>query len=195
MAMRATLGNLVLPRRYAIDVRKLLLGGDVAISESSFPDTQDPSALVRVEATVIDEPPPPPFLSPETRTIGLVVLVLHRAHLTAFPSYAGPSTAARTRSATAALSVSRAKRTVDPFVEASWAGMAKALYRTKVVRGVSLGNPVGVRAKGAMDEKREEGGEARWEEMCFLRVPLEPVEDGAKCARSSMCHSRLRAWL
>jgi len=123
----------------------------------------------------------PARLFAETRTIGLVVLVLHRAHLSAFPSYAGSSTSAQPRGATAALSISRARRTVDPYVEASWAGMAKALYRTKVVRGVSLGNAVGARARGDVGEKKEDGGEARWEEMCFVRVPLEPVEDGAKC--------------
>ncbi|KPV73131.1 uncharacterized protein RHOBADRAFT_55353 [Rhodotorula graminis WP1] len=160
MAIRATLANLVLPRRYAIDVRKLLLGGDVAV---------------------------------KTRTIGLVVLVLHRAHLSAFPSFAGSTTSAQTRSATAALSVSRARRTVDPYVEASWAGMAKALYRTKVVRGVTLGNPVGARARGEVAEKKEDGGEARWEEMCFIRVPLEPVEDGAKIRLRVLDHERIGA--
>ncbi|GAA5895479.1 hypothetical protein JCM8208_005245 [Rhodotorula glutinis] len=160
MAIRATLANLVLPRRYAIDVRKLLLGGDVAV---------------------------------KTRTIGLVVLVVHRAHLSAFPSYAGSSTSAQSRGATAALSVSRARRTVDPYVEASWAGMAKALYRTKVVRGVSLGDAVGARARGEGGEKREEGGEARWEEMCFVRVPLEPVEDGAKIRLRVLDHERIGA--
>ncbi|GAA5842898.1 hypothetical protein JCM9279_004022 [Rhodotorula babjevae] len=160
MAIRATLANLVLPRRYAIDVRKLLLGGDVAV---------------------------------KTRTIGLVVLVLHRARLSALPSYAGASTSAQTRGATAALSVSRARRTVDPFVEASWAGMAKALYRTKVVRGVSLGNAVGARARGEVGEKKEDGGEARWEEMCFVRVPLEPVEDAAKIRLRVLDHERIGA--
>lgn len=51
---------------------------------------------------------------------------------------------------------------IDPYVQVSWAGMGKSLYRTKVVRAV------------------REGGEARWEEMCFVRVPSEPVQEGAK---------------
>ncbi|BGP51938.1 hypothetical protein JCM10450v2_007898 [Rhodotorula kratochvilovae] len=158
MAIKATLAKFVLPRRYAIDVRKVLLGGDVAI---------------------------------KTRTIGVVVLVLHRARLTAFPSYAGSATAATTRAGTAALSLSRAKRSADPLVEVSWAGMGKTLYRTRVVRRVSLGNPVGARVQGAPGEKGEEEGEARWEEMCFTRVPMEPVDDDARIRLRVLDHERV----
>lgn len=64
--------------------------------------------------------------------------------------------------------------------------MGKVLYVTKVVRKVKLGpgrRPLGGRTdeEGKEGKEEHEEREARWEEMCFVRVPREPVDDGAKC--------------
>ncbi|GAA5822275.1 hypothetical protein JCM3770_002512 [Rhodotorula araucariae] len=144
MAIKATLAKFVLPRRYAIDVRKVLLGGDVAM---------------------------------KTRTIGVVVLVLHRARLATAPA----------RGASATTST----RAVDPLVEVSWAGMGKVLYRTRVARNVNLGSAVTAQVGDDVGEKGDESREARWEEMCFIRVPLEPVDDDAKIRLRVLNHKRL----
>ncbi|BGP35674.1 hypothetical protein JCM10296v2_007526 [Rhodotorula toruloides] len=127
-AVESVIANFVLPRNYGLDIRKVLLGRDVAI---------------------------------KTRTIGIVVLVVHSASHLPAPTK------------TAALLPSR-RPGIDPYVQVSWAGMGKSLYRTKVVRAV------------------KEGGEARWEEMCFVRVASEPVQDGAKIRLKLIDHDRFR---
>ncbi|GEM11235.1 C2 domain protein [Rhodotorula toruloides] len=105
-AVESVIANFVLPRNYGLDIRKVLLGGDVAI---------------------------------KTRTIGIVVLVVHSASHLPAPTK------------TASLLPTR-RPSIDPYVQISWAGMGKSLYRTKVVRAV------------------KEGGEARWEEMIRLKL-------------------------
>lgn len=132
------MAKFVRPRHYALDVRKFMFGGDVPMSERAT------SRAVCIAAAATDV-----TRTAETRTIGLVVIVLHSAaHLPA----ADPR-----------LSTIRHKGgKSDPYVEVSWSALGKSLYRSQVKRNTP------------------EGGEARWEEMCFVRCPREPIEDNSK---------------
>ncbi|GAA5880035.1 hypothetical protein JCM3774_004543 [Rhodotorula dairenensis] len=87
--IEAVLNKFVLPRHYALDLRKFMLGGDVPL---------------------------------KTRTIGLVVLVVHKArHL---PAADSRFAAVRNRGGKS-----------DPYVEVAWSAIGSSLYRTKVRRG------------------------------------------------------------
>ncbi|GAA6039548.1 hypothetical protein JCM8097_008383 [Rhodosporidiobolus ruineniae] len=137
-AVRSVIDGFVLPRHYAVDLRKVMLGGDVAM---------------------------------KTRTSGLLVLVLHSARQlpASDPSLRPlhlpvPGSQRRERRKTEGK-----KGKSDPFVSVGWAGTGKVLYKTRIVP--STLDPV-------------------WEEMCFVRVPQEPIEDGAKLRLTVIDHDR-----
>ncbi|GAA6015876.1 hypothetical protein JCM10207_006789 [Rhodosporidiobolus poonsookiae] len=138
-AMRRVMQGFVYPRHYALDVRKLLMGGDVAL---------------------------------KTRTVGLAVLVLHRARslpasdprvpfLHPSPAEGGEQEEGKKRR--------RREGKSDPFVTVGWAGEGKVLFKSKIVPA-SL-DPV-------------------WEELCFVRVPVEPIEDGSRIRLTVIDHDR-----
>ncbi|GAA5891821.1 hypothetical protein JCM6882_007373 [Rhodosporidiobolus microsporus] len=156
-AIRSVVSSFVLPKHYAVDVRKLMLGGDVAM---------------------------------KTRTVGLLVLVLHRASslpasdpsLSFLPhahssasggadadgSIDGNEADGETKDGKTARA-KRRKGKSDPFVAVGWRGTGTTLYKSKIVPATL--DPV-------------------WEEMCFVRVPQEPVEEGAKIRLTVMDHDR-----
>ncbi|GAA5866026.1 hypothetical protein JCM1840_003381 [Sporobolomyces johnsonii] len=128
-SVQAVAERFVAPKTYALDLRKILLGGDVAL---------------------------------KTRTIGLIVLVLHGA--SSLPAADRPFPVplpARARSRTGGKS--------DPFVEVGFAGFGKILHKSRIV--VDSLDPV-------------------WEEMCFIRIASEPVEDDAKIRLNVIDHDR-----
>ncbi|GAA5859255.1 hypothetical protein JCM8547_008941 [Rhodosporidiobolus lusitaniae] len=146
-AVRSVLEGFVLPRHYALDIRKIIMGGDVAM---------------------------------KTRTVGILCLVLHRAHslpasdpsLRSLHLLKGAKTSSSPedeRAEGGGKKEKRVKGKSDPFVDVGWAGMGKTLYKTRIVPS-SL-DPV-------------------WEEMCFIRVPQEPIEDGQKLRLTVMDHDR-----
>ncbi|GAA5982387.1 hypothetical protein JCM10908_006627 [Rhodotorula pacifica] len=87
-AIEAVMNKFVLPRHYALDLRKFLLGGDIPL---------------------------------KTRTIGLVVIVLHKA--SNLPA-ADPRLA----------NLRHRGGKSDPYVEVAWSAIGNSLYRTKVRR-------------------------------------------------------------
>ncbi|BGP20364.1 hypothetical protein JCM10213_002327 [Rhodosporidiobolus nylandii] len=150
-AVRSVMSGFVLPRHYAVDLRKIMLGGDVAM---------------------------------KTRTTGLLVLVLHRAtslpasdpslrplHLPHLPgkNRAGGGTVEEVGTERAEWKRKDRRGKSDPFVEVGWAGMGKAMYKSKIV--ASSLDPV-------------------WEEVVFVRVPQEPIEDGGKIRLTVKDHDR-----
>ncbi|GAA5834329.1 hypothetical protein JCM11251_007960 [Rhodosporidiobolus azoricus] len=162
-AIRNVMSSFVLPKHYALDLRKMLLGGDVAM---------------------------------KTRTAGLLVLVLHRAHSLPASDLSLPLLHPRSHADApdggeqvgdgdaealdargtgggegtgSGEKVKRRRGKSDPFVQVEWRGVGKVMYKTKIVP--STLDPV-------------------WEEMCFVRVPQEPIEDGAKLRMTVMDHDR-----
>ncbi|GAA5938033.1 hypothetical protein JCM1841_000213 [Sporobolomyces salmonicolor] len=128
-SVRAVAERFVAPKSYALDLRKILLGGDIALN---------------------------------TRTIGLIVLVLHRASsLPAVDRTFPVPLPARAHSRTEGKS--------DPFVEVGFAGFGKILHRSRIV--VDSLDPV-------------------WEEMCFIRIASEPIADDAKIRLKVLDHDR-----
>ncbi len=111
-AIEAVLNKFVLPRHYALDLRKFMLGGDVPVSKSKRVHTSGTYALELMTLA---------FPNSETRTIGLVAIVVHKAsHL---PAADPRLTTLRNRGGKS-----------DPYVQVSWSAIGNSLYRTKVRR-------------------------------------------------------------
>lgn len=130
-AMQSVVEGFVLPRHYAIDVRKVILGGDVAMSAwpSLFPSA---SLWVLFLMTLTS-----PLYIAETRTVGLFCLVLHRArslpasdpglHSLKLGSSKNREREGDGDDGTEGKGRTRAEGKSDPFVQVGWAGMGKTL--------------------------------------------------------------------